>query len=61
MSDTHKLRATVTRSGDKTRIRASKGGQPLTQEDHIQLQILEHQVMNDPESVTLDTPITLGD
>jgi hypothetical protein len=61
MSDTTKLRAIVTRSGNTIRIRASKGGKPLTQEDHIQLQILEHQVMNYPERVTLNAPITLGD
>jgi len=61
MNDTKKLRVTITRSGDMFHIRGSKGGQPLTREDHVQLQILEHQVRYCPDRVTLDTPITLGD
>ena len=61
MSDTAKLQATVTRTGNTIRIRANKGGRPLTQEDRTQLQILEYQVTNYPDTVTLDTPITLGD
>jgi hypothetical protein len=61
MDDTQKLQATVTRNGNTIRIRASKGGQPFTEEDRIQLHILEYQVMNYPETVTLDKPITLGD
>jgi len=61
MTHTKKLQAIVTRSGDTIRVRASKGGAPLTQEDHIQLQILEHQIRYYPESVSLNMPITLGD
>ena len=61
MNDTNKLRATITRSGDTFHIRASKGDQSLTEEDYIQLQILEYQVRYYPDRVTLDTPIILGD
>ncbi len=61
MNVSNKLRVTITRSGDTFHIRACKGGHPLTQDDHIQLQILEHQVRYYPERATLDTPITLGD
>jgi hypothetical protein len=50
MNDTEKLQATVTRTGNAIHIRASGGGKPLTQEDYTQLQILEHQVRNNPES-----------
>jgi hypothetical protein len=54
------LTATVSASGDTLHTCASKNGDTLTQEDYIQPQILEHQVMYHPESVTLDSPIILG-
>jgi hypothetical protein len=53
------LSATVSRSGDTLRICASKDGEPLTQEDHTQLQLLESQVKHQSDSVTLNSSIVL--
>ena len=54
-----KLTAAISNSGDVVRVRPSKEGEPLTQEDHIQLQILEHQVTDHPETVISNSPMVL--
>jgi hypothetical protein len=48
MSETNKLHVAVTRRGKSIRIRASKSGRPLTEEDLTQLQILEYELANTP-------------
>jgi hypothetical protein len=60
MSDTTKphetfklgqMTVTVSQDGETRHIRASKGGEPLTHDDLIQLQILEYVATNTAEKV----------
>jgi hypothetical protein len=60
MIDTQKLTVIVTRRGSTFQVSVDKGSLRLTEEDQIQLQILEHQLRYRPETVTLNSPITLG-
>lgn len=59
MSNTKKLCVYVARRGNTLHFRASKGGEPLTHEDFIQLQILESQATNTLEGLTGNSPIIL--
>ena len=59
MNNNTKLTVSITRSGHTIHVSASKGGEPLTPEDHLQLQILEYQATNTSEGLTGNSPITL--
>lgn len=46
MTKQSKLRLSIIWRGNTIHVRARKNGQPLTQEDHIQIQILESEIAN---------------